>query len=183
MLFKRMLIAVSLLVIFLGITAPLTHAASANKINSRVDQELRYFRQNVDGAPNYLSNAKGVLVFPRVYKAGLGLGGEYGEGALRVNGRTVDYYNTIAGSYGFQIGAQKKAVIILFMDQESLTKFRNSSNWEAGADASIALIEVGAGKTVDTNTIKDPVLGFVVNQKGLMAGVSLKGMKISKIDR
>ena len=88
-----------------------------------------------------------MLVFPAVFKAGIGLGGEYGEGALRVKGKTVDYYSTAAASLGLQLGAQKKAIIILFMQKEALEKFQNSSGWKAGVDASVALVTVGLTTT------------------------------------
>jgi len=94
----------------------------------------------------YLKQAKGVLVFPKVFKAGFGFGGEYGEGALRIKGKTVDYYSTAAASFGFQIGVQKKSIILLFTQQAALKHFRESSGWKAGVDGSVALATLGAGE-------------------------------------
>lgn len=182
LLLKQWLAAVLLLVIFAG-SQLIAVAASASKINQRVNEQLEYFTKNVDGASNFLKNARGVLVFPKVYNAAFGVGGEYGEGALRIGNSTVAYYNVIAGSYGLQIGAQKKTVIIVFMDQKSLDQFTRSKNWEIGADAAVTLVDTGLGKSLNTENIKDPVVGFVFDQQGLMAGVSLKGMKITKIKR
>ncbi len=125
-------------------------------------------------------NAEGVLVFPSVIKAGIGFGGEYGEGALRIKGKTVDYYSTVAASIGFQLGAQSKTVILMFMTEKALKKFRDSKGWEVGVDASVALIEVGAGGSLDTTNLKQPILGFIVGQKGLMYNLTLEGSKMTK---
>jgi len=118
-----------------------------------------------------------------VIKAGIGLGGEYGEGALRVKGKTVDYYNTAAGSLGFQLGAQKKSIVILFMTDEALTRFQTSSGWKAGVDASVAVVTVGAGGAVDTAKYNQPVLAFIIGQKGLMYNLTLEGAKMTKIKK
>jgi lipid-binding SYLF domain-containing protein len=118
-----------------------------------------------------------------VYKAGIGIGGEYGEGALRIGGRTVAYYNTVAGSFGFQLGAEAKSIVIIFTDEKALEKFRHSEGWKVGVDGSVALVDVGIGKSIDTNTIKDPVIGFVFGQKGLMYNLTLEGAKFNKIEK
>jgi len=165
------------------LTAPAAQAASAQEIDIKVDAALEKFREKVDGADNFLASAKGVLVFPAVYKAGIGIGGEYGQGALRIGGKTVDYYNTVAGSIGFQLGAQAKTVIIVFMEDKALDKFRNSKGWEAGVDGSVALVELGAGGSLDTTNIRDPIVGFVFANRGLMYNLTLEGSKITKIDK
>lgn len=157
-------------------------AASAAKIDREVDQTLEAFRK-IDGAPGFLGIAKGVLVFPKVYKAGIGIGGEYGEGALRVGGRTVDYYSTAAASLGFQLGAQAKSIVILFTEESALQKFRDSEGWKVGVDGSVALVDIGIGKAVDTTNIKDPVIGFIFGQKGLMYNLTLEGAKFTRLDK
>jgi lipid-binding SYLF domain-containing protein len=156
-------------------------AGSAAEIDFGVDNSLEKFYGEVREGKNLVKKAKGVLVFPAVFKAGLGLGGEYGEGALRIKGKTVDYYNTAAGSLGFQIGVQKKTIIILFMEDSALEKFRYSSGWKAGVDASIAIVAVGAGGAMDTSKYKEPILGFIIGQKGLMYNLTLEGAKFTKI--
>ncbi len=163
--------------------APAVYAASATEIDRGVNHTLQRFTEEVHGANNFLSIAKGVLVFPKVYKAGIGIGGEYGEGALRIGGRTVAYYNTVAGSVGFQLGAEAKSIVIIFTDEKALEKFRHSEGWKVGVDGSVALVDVGIGKSIDTNTIKDPVIGFVFGQKGLMYNLTLEGAKFNKIDK
>jgi lipid-binding SYLF domain-containing protein len=152
-------------------------------IDVAVDVTLEQFKKDIKGGDEFLKNAKGVLVFPSDFKAGLGIGGEYGEGALRIGGKTVDYYSTAAASIGFQLGMQTKRIIIVFMQDGALKKFRESKGWEAGIDGSIALVELGAGGTIDTTTIKDPILGFVFGNKGLMFNLTLEGSKYTKIVR
>jgi lipid-binding SYLF domain-containing protein len=141
------------------------------------------FAATAKGGQAFLKKAQGVCVFSGVIKAGLGIGGEYGEGALRVGGKTVDYYSIASASIGFQFGAQKKDVLIVFLEPEALEKFRRSSGWKAGVDGSVVLIDVGAGKSIDTKTIKAPIVGFIVGQKGLMYNLTLEGSKISKLDK
>lgn len=158
-------------------------AASAAVIDVKADEAIANFQKEVNGADVFLNQAAGYLVFPRVIKAGIGIGGETGEGVLRIGGSTVDYYRTSAGSIGFQLGAQAKSIVIAFMTKESLDKFRNSSGWKIGVDGSVALIDIGAGKTIDSNNIKDPVVGFIFGSKGLMYNLTLEGSKIHKLDK
>ena len=122
-------------------------------------------------------------MLPGVFKAGFVFGGEYGEGALRIGGKTVDYYSIAAGSWGIQIGAQKKNVIMIFMTDEALENFRKSSGWKAGVDGSVAMIEIGAGGAVDTKTLTQPIVGFIFGQKGLMVNATIEGSKFKKLDK
>ena len=158
-------------------------AKSAKEIDAGVDDSIEKFYEKVGEAEDLGKKAEGILVFPSVIKVGFGIGGEYGEGALRVKDKTVDYYNTAAASIGFQLGAQSKTVILMFMSKKALKNFRNSEGWEVGIDASVALIEVGAGGSLDTTNLKKPILGFVVGQKGLMYNLTLEGTKMTKIKR
>ncbi|MFZ5619038.1 MAG: BPSL1445 family SYLF domain-containing lipoprotein [Pseudomonadota bacterium] len=156
-------------------------AGSKAKIDRRVDNALAEFREDIGGADAVLAKAVGVLVFPSVKKAGIGIGGEYGEGALRIGGRTVAYYNTAAASIGFQLGAQARRQIIVFLEQKALDKFRASEGWEIGVDASVAVVTLGAGGAIDTTTLDQPIVAFVFDNKGLMYNLSLEGSKISRI--
>ncbi len=158
-------------------------AASAEEINIKVDAALDLFRKKVSGGDRFLGKAKGVLVFPNVIKAGMVVGGEYGEGALRVGAKTVEYYNTAAASIGFQLGAQSKTVVLVFLRQKALEDFRRSSGWKAGVDGSIAIVKWGVGEDINTVDIKDPIVGFVFNNKGLMYNLTLEGAKFTKIVR
>lgn len=163
--------------------APAAWAGSAAEIDAGVNSTLSRFSKEVAGADNFLKSAKGALVFPKVYKAGFAIGGEYGEGALRIGGKTVDYYSTAAASFGFQIGAQAKSIIILFMEDKALKDFRNSEGWKAGVDGSIALVDIGAGRELSTQTVKDPIVAFIFDQKGLMYNLTLEGSKFTKLDK
>lgn len=158
-------------------------AKSVKVIDIETDESLESFYKKVGEAKILGEKAEGILVFPSVIKAGFGIGGEYGEGALRVKGKTVDYYSTAAASIGFQLGIQSKTVILMFMSKKALKNFRNSEGWEVGVDASVALIEVGAGGSLDTTNLKKPILGFVVGQKGLMYNLTLEGSKMTKLKR
>ena len=158
-------------------------AASAAEIDVRVSEAVEAFKQEVNGAEVFLGQAAGYLVFPRGIKVGIGLGGETGEGALRIGSQNVDYYRTSSGSFGLQLGAQAKSIVIVFMTKEALDKFRDSQGWRVGIDGSVALIDLGAGKTIDTQNIKDPVVGFIFGSKGLMYNLTLEGSKFSKLDK
>lgn len=163
--------------------APSSFAATAKEIDASVDVALERFESEVKGGKEFLKAAKGVLVLPRVIKAGFVVGGEYGEGALKINGKTIAYYSIAAGSFGLQIGAQEKNIILVFMQDEALTKFRNSSGWQIGIDGSVAIINIGAEGSIDSTQFKEPIVGFVFGQRGLMADVSLEGAKITKIKK
>jgi lipid-binding SYLF domain-containing protein len=156
-------------------------AATAKEIDVSVDVALDRFGREVNGAQEFLKAAKGVLVIANVVQAGFIVGGEYGEGALRIDGKTVDYYNIISGSLGFQIGAQRKDIILLFIDEGALNKFRSNDNWQAGVDGTVTVVNIGAEGSVDTTKINQPIVGFVFGQKGLMAGATIEGSKITKL--
>jgi len=177
----KLIIAVLISVSFIA-SSP-AFAASKTEIDIEVKQALKRFHKKVGAADEYSKIAKGMLVFPSIFKAGFGIGGEYGEGAMLINGKTAEYYSTAAASIGFQLGAQTKTVIIIFTTSKALKKFRDSDGWEAGVDGSVALIDLGAATTIDTNTVKNPIIAFVFNNKGLMYNLSLEGSKYSKIDR
>lgn len=158
-------------------------AATAGEVEAKVKAALDRLHSEVKGSEAVTGKAAGVLVFPEVLKAGFVIAGEGGEGALRVGGRTRDYYTIFSGSVGFQAGGQKRDIIIAFMDAASLKKFEASDGWKAGVDGSVALIDTGAGAAIDVTRIKEPIVGFVVGQKGLMAGVSVDGSKITKVKK
>lgn len=160
----------------------ISHAKTAEEIDASVNAGIDRLKEEVKGADKLLDDAKGVLVIPGVLQAGFGIGGEYGEGALRVDGKTVAYYRLVSGSFGFQLGAQTKDVILLFMEESALEKFRASDGWEAGVDGSVALVK-GVEGSLDTSTLNQPILGFVVGQKGLMYNLSLEGTKFTKLDK
>lgn len=182
--YSSMLTILMLVTSLLGMTqAKPAYADSATEINIGVDATLKRFRHEVSGGAEFLNKAQGVLVFPSVIKGGFVVGGEYGEGALLVGGKTVQYYSTAGASIGFQLGIQSKSIVVVFLTQEALDQFRSSKGWEAGVDGSVALIQWGAGKDINTVEIKKPIVGFVFSNKGLMYNLTLEGSKYTKIDR
>lgn len=165
--------------------SPSTASGNASKresIDASVNGTMSKLYSTVPGSHELVAKSRGVLVFPSVLQAGLIVGGQYGEGALRVGGASVGYYSTVSGSFGLQAGAQSKAIIFCFMTQDALDRFRNSDGWSAGADASVALVKVGANGAIDTTTATAPVEVFVLTNAGLMGDASLAGTKVTRLN-
>jgi lipid-binding SYLF domain-containing protein len=158
------------------------HAASKAEIEHDANETLHSFVRQFEGARELANKAVGILVFPSVIKAGIGFGGEYGEGILLNQQKVVGYYNLISASFGFQLGVQERSVIIMFMTDDALRGFENRAGWKVGVDGSIAIITVGVGGSLDTDKVVSPVIGFILDQKGLMYNLTLEGSKISQID-
>ncbi|MEM7077270.1 MAG: lipid-binding SYLF domain-containing protein [Pseudomonadota bacterium] len=161
----------------------LTQADPRVELDARVTATLERLYAKQSEAKALGARARGILVFPRVYKGGAGVGAEYGEGALLVQGSTQGYYRLTSLSVGFQLGGQAKSDVVMFMTDESLRGFVESDGWEAGVDGSIAVIEFGVGKEIDTNNLRDPIIGFVFGNKGLMYDLSLEGTKFWKLKK
>lgn len=170
-------------VLMVSAAAGFAFAKTAGEINASVNASLDRFYKQVKGGKELAGKAKGVLVLPGVVKAGLIVGGEYGEGALRVGGKTVSYYNLAAGSVGFQIGGEAKDIIMMFMTDAALKQFQASKGWEVGVDGNVALVNIGGGERVDFTKLNDPIIAFVFDVKGLMADISLKGAKLTKVQK
>ena len=167
----------------LSLASPAAQAASAEEIDARVHAAVVDFGQTSSAARELGGRARAMLVFPRVFKGGLGIGGSFGEGALLVGGETAAYYSVASASIGFQLGAQRQSVVILFMTDESLERFRSSRGWQAGVDGSVAFASLGAGQTIDTDTVQKPIVGFVFANRGLMYDLALEGAKITRLKR
>ncbi|WP_396331174.1 YSC84-related protein [Burkholderia anthina] len=163
---------------------PESASASASKresIDASVNATLSRLYSTVPGSRELVAKSRGVLVFPNVLQAGFIVGGQSGNGALRVGGSTVGYYNTSSLSVGLQAGAQSKAIVFLFMTQDALDSFRKSEGWSAGADASVAVVKVGANGAVDSNTATAPVEVLVLTNAGLMGDLSVNGTKVTRL--
>lgn len=180
---SRHLLLIAIFAVSWAVASPPVNAKSAVEIDVGVDETLKRFYEDVGGAKALADKSAGMLVFPTVLKAGFGIGGEYGEGALRIAGKTADYYNTAAASIGLQLGAQARSVILMFMTDAALAGFRASDGWEVGVDGSVALVTIGAGGAIDSNSITDPIIGFVFGEKGLMYNLTLEGSKMTKIKK
>ncbi len=161
-----------------GASDPATRRQS---IDSGVDNALANLYRQDAGAQQLVSRARGVLVFPSVLQAGFMVGGWRGDGALRKGGKTVSFHRTTGGTFGLQAGAQSTAVILLFMTDDALARFEASRGWTAGVDATVTLISVGANAQVTSATAQQPVIGYVLSNTGIMAGVTVDGSRITRL--
>lgn len=172
-----------------GAASGLSLAACANgvgsrggqEIDSRVDSTLDYLYSRYPGTRDLADKAAGILVMPLVTEAGLGIGGSYGRGALRVGGATVDYYTQHQASFGLQIGAQQYAHALFFMTDEALQEFRTSPGWVAGADVKYAVANEGDRLSANTITAITPVIAVVFGQAGLLLGATVEGTKYTRV--
>lgn len=172
------------LTIFSILAGPLnSHAARKVVLDARIEEAIEDFYDYSTAGKKLAERAAGMLVFPTVGKAGFGVGGEYGEGALIIKGKKAQYYSTAAASFGLQIGVQSKRHVILFMEEADLESFRKSEGWELGVDGSVAIATLGAGGEIDTKTLNQPIVAFIFSNKGLMANLSLEGTKITRIEK
>ena len=164
-----------------GEEAPGTNDVKRQQIEADSHEALSRLYASTRGSRELVAKSRGVLVFPSVLAGGIGIGGEYGKGELLVDGKAVAFYSTSALTLGAQLGAQSKAIVVLFLTQDALDRFRRSDGWTAGVDASVALLKVGANGAVDTETEATSVIGFVFTNSGLMFDASIAGAKISRI--
>ncbi len=177
---KKITYLIVALICLVGIQAS---AAKKILLDAQIEEAIEEFYDHTSAGKKLSEKAEGILIFPKVKKAGIGIGGEIGEGALIIDGKIVQYYRTMTASVGFQLGAQVKTQIILFMEKDALKKFRRADGWEVGLDGSVAIATLGAGGEIEGKTINEPVIGFIFGNKGLMYNLSLEGSKISKINK
>ena len=182
---RRAMLAMAAVFLLAPLSFPSAEAAvsSRTEIDAQSREALARLKEQTSAGAELASRAAGVLVFPKVLKGGLVVGGEYGEGQLRVGGVPTRYYRLASASVGFQLGVQQKSVVILFMTPESLEHFRRSKGWKAGVDASVAIATLGAGDQIDTETARKPVIAFVFSNKGLMYNLTLEGSRITPLGR
>ena len=156
-------------------------AASASEINRESSEALATLYQTTQGAKALADKSVAVLIFPSVVKGGFIVGGQFGDGALRKQGKTIAYYRSLAASYGFQAGAQEFGYVLFFMDQASVDYLDKSDGWELGSGPTLVVLDKGFGKVLSTTTLKKGVYAFVFDQKGLMGGIGIQGSKITRI--
>lgn len=154
---------------------------AAAKLSRDSHAALKTLDARVPLAKSLRGKAHAILVFPDVVKAGLIVGGQYGEGALIKGGKTIGYYNTAGASYGLQAGAQKYGYAMFFMNEKALAQIDKAEGFEVGVGPSVVVVDEGMAKTTTTTTLKDDIYAFVFAQKGLMAGLGIQGNKITKI--
>ena len=160
-----------------------SHAASAAEIDRDVDSSLMKLYEKTPAAKELAKVAKGILVFPSIIKGGFIIGGQYGEGALRMDGKTAGYYSTAAASYGLQAGAQSFGYALFFITDKALDYLKKSEGWEIGVGPSVVIVDEGIARSLSTTTAKSDIYAFFFDQKGLMAGLGLQGSKITRIEK
>ena len=158
-------------------------AATSEDLDKDSRQALETLIETHPLAEMVSQSAKAVLVFPNIVKAGLVFGGSYGEGELIQDGVTVDYYNTVSGSWGLQAGAQTYGYAIFLMTDAAVTYLKDSKGWELGVGPTVVVVDEGVAKNLSTSSLKDDAYAFIFNQQGLMASLSIEGTKVTKIER
>lgn len=182
--FTMKLMKLAIAFVAISLVGTTLYAKTAGQIDHEADLALKQFSKEAKGSMTFIDNkVKGLLIFPSVVKAGIGIGGEYGEGVLRVGGKSIIYYSTASASIGLQFGLQQKSIIIAFMTDKALNDFRNKDGWTVGVDGSVALVKWGAGADISNTTLNKPVVGFVFGNKGLMYNLTIEGSKFTKIVR
>jgi lipid-binding SYLF domain-containing protein len=178
-------VAIAVIMVGFNVIIPnlsLAQSSRASEINRSVTQALTTLDKNTPGARALADKAVGVLVFPSIVKGGFIIAGQFGDGALRKNGKTVAYYRSLAASYGFQAGIQAFGYVLFFMDDASLQYLDNSAGWELGTGPSLVVLDAGFGKVLSTTTLQKGVYAFIFDQKGLMGGIGIQGSKITRIN-
>jgi lipid-binding SYLF domain-containing protein len=183
---RRVIHAIGLLLAFMAISVltlglPSAKAMTAAEIDREAQGALTKLYAHSETAKDFGAVAKGILVFPDVYKAGFLVGASFGDGALLKNGKTAGYYRTVEASYGLQAGIQSFGYVLFFMQDEALDYLDNSDGWEIGVGPSLVVVDTGFASSMTTTTAKDDIYAFFFDQKGLMAGLGLKGSKITQI--
>jgi lipid-binding SYLF domain-containing protein len=161
----------------------LASAATAEDLDKDSRQALQTLYKTEPVAETLSRTAKAVLVFPNIVKAGLVFGGSYGEGELIEGSKVVDYYNSVSGSWGLQIGAQSYGYAVFLMTDKAIRYIKETKGWELGVGPTVVVVDEGVAKNLSTSSLKDDAYAFIFSQQGLMAGVSIEGTKISKINR
>jgi len=157
-------------------------ASNAEELSTDSNQALHHLTDTNRLAADMAHHARAILIFPNIVKAGLVFGGAYGEGELTRNGRVVDYYNSVTGSWGFQAGVQSYGYVVFLMNDKAVDYVAKTAGWEIGVGPTVVVVDEGVAKNLSTSTLKDDAYAFIFSQQGLMAGVSIEGTKISRIN-
>jgi lipid-binding SYLF domain-containing protein len=178
-----MTVAIAVITVALSVSSPtVVLAASASAIDRDARSALDKLYKNTPGSKALADKAVAVLVFPNIVKGGFIIAGQFGDGALRKNGKSVAYYRSLAVSYGYQAGVQAYGYVLFFMDDASLQYLDNSAGFELGVGPSLVVLDEGFGKNVSTTTLQKGVYAFIFDQKGLMGGMGIQGSKITRIN-
>jgi lipid-binding SYLF domain-containing protein len=181
--FKHIRILLNVLLIAVSLVSLPAAGASKAEIDQGVQKSLKSLYAEYPAAKALSNDAKGIMVFPEIVKAGLVIGGEGGEGALLSGGKTIGYYSSGGLSMGLQAGAQKYSYVLFFMTDDSMSNVNDLIGWEVGVGPSIVVVDAGMANNFTTTTVNSDIYAFIFGQKGLMAGLGLKGNTISKIEK
>ena len=176
-------VVLSAVALSLALPAVQAQAASAEDLNQDAAQSLRNLYKAHPEAELLSKNAKAVLVFPKIIKAGLVFGGSYGEGVMMRDGQAPSYYNSVSASWGWQAGAESYAYVVFLMNDKSLQYLEKSKGWEIGVGPTVVMVNEGVAKNVSSTTMKDDAYAYILDQQGLMASLSIEGTKISPIQK
>jgi lipid-binding SYLF domain-containing protein len=183
--FRKTTMSVAIAIIAVGfkfLIPTVSLAASASAIDRDASASLAKLYKHTPGAKALADKAVAVLVFPSIVKGGFIIAGQFGDGALRKNGKTVAYYRSLAASYGFQAGVQAYGYVLFFMDDDSVRYLDNTAGFELGTGPSLVVLDAGFGKALSTTTLQRGIYAFIFDQKGLMGGIGIQGTKITKIN-
>ncbi|MDR3394985.1 MAG: lipid-binding SYLF domain-containing protein [Parasulfuritortus sp.] len=178
---KFLFIAVAAL--SLGAISSQASAATAEDLDKDSAQALQTLYKANPVAESIGKNAKAILVFPKVIKAGLVFGGSYGEGVLMKEGKVSGYYNSVSASWGWQAGAQSYSYVVFLMNNKAVKYLNETKGWEVGVGPTVVAVDQGVAKNLSSSTLKDDAYAFIFDQQGLMASLSIEGTKISRIKR
>ncbi|HQT25209.1 MAG TPA: lipid-binding SYLF domain-containing protein [Burkholderiales bacterium] len=170
-------------VLALGAASPHAHAATAEELNRDSREALQMLYRSQPVAKHLAKEARGILVFPKIIKAGLIFGGSYGEGVLYEGSHVAGYYNSVSASWGLQAGAQSYGYAVFLMSRKALQYLDSSKGWEIGTGPTVVVVDEGVAKNLTTSTLRDDAYAFIFDQQGLMASLSIEGTKISRIKR
>jgi lipid-binding SYLF domain-containing protein len=157
------------------------NAATTQDLDQDSNRALQTLYRTNPLAEEISRKARAILVFPNIVKAGFVFGGAYGEGELKQGSRIDGYYNSFTGSWGLQAGAQSYGYVVFLMNKRAVDYVHRTEGWEIGVGPTVVIVDQGVAKNLSTSTLKDDAYGFIFDQQGLMAGVSIEGTKISRI--
>lgn len=180
--FNRVLLA-SAVAMAVGVPTTQVQAATAQDLNQDATQSLETLYRKHPEAETLAKNAKAILVFPKIIKAGLVFGGSYGEGVMLKGGKPHGYYNSVSASWGWQAGAESYSYVVFLMNDKALDYLEKSKGWEVGVGPTVVAVNEGVAKNLSSTTLKDDAYAYIVDQQGLMASLSIEGTKISPIKK
>jgi len=175
------ILAALVLSVYAPVAAQDKGKTAAAELTAESQKALAALTAKVPLAKSLAAKSTAILVFPSVTKAGLGIGGQYGEGTLLKGGTAAAFYKTTGASIGLQAGGQQYGYAMFFMNAGAVAQLDVANGFEVGVGPSIVMVDEGMGKSATTTTADKDIYAFIFSQKGLMAGLGIQGNKITKI--